>query len=50
MSPAADYSFTIVSTIGYGTFTPHTSAGQVLTLVFGLLGIGLFGAQSRLQS
>ena len=34
--------FTIVTTIGYGTFAPQTDVGKVLAVVFAVLGTGAF--------
>ena len=34
--------FTIITTIGYGTFAPVTAAGQAATVIIGLVGIPLF--------
>mmetsp|Transcript_4025 Transcript_4025/g.12000 ORF Transcript_4025/g.12000 Transcript_4025/m.12000 type:complete len:325 (+) Transcript_4025:69-1043(+) len=35
---------TIMTTIGYGTFVPYTLAGEVLVVVFGLVGLAVSGA------
>ena len=37
------FSFTVVSTIGYGTFGPATDVGKAMVVVLGLVGILLFG-------
>jgi len=34
--------FTVVTTIGYGTFVPSTDAGKALTVVIGIAGVGTF--------
>ena len=36
------YTFTIVTTIGYGNFAPHTTGGRVVTLVAAFIGIPSF--------
>eukprot|EP00966_Prymnesium_polylepis_P018356 422650-Prymnesium_polylepis.1 len=36
------YSYTLVTTIGYGTFAPQTDGGQALTLLLGLIGIAIY--------
>lgn len=33
------FAFTIISTIGYGTFTPSTKSGRIFLIVYGLIGI-----------
>lgn len=37
------YSFTVITTIGYGVFVPHTAEGKLATVVLGLLGNVLCG-------
>eukprot|EP00931_Biecheleriopsis_adriatica_P005745 TRINITY_DN107226_c0_g1_i1.p1 TRINITY_DN107226_c0_g1~~TRINITY_DN107226_c0_g1_i1.p1 ORF type:complete len:354 (+),score=68.58 TRINITY_DN107226_c0_g1_i1:32-1063(+) len=37
------FTFTIISTIGYGTFAPVTVGGQVLTVIIGIFGAACFG-------
>ncbi|CAI5455146.1 unnamed protein product [Caenorhabditis angaria] len=36
------FSFTILTTIGYGNVTPATDAGKVFTMIYGAFGIPLF--------
>lgn len=38
------YAFTIMTTIGYGTFAPATVAGKAATLIFGPIGIAVSGS------
>ena len=38
------YAFTIMTTIGYGTFAPATVGGKVATLIFGPIGIVVSGS------
>merc|ERR1712100_943206 len=40
---AVFFSMTIISTIGYGTFTPQTAGGRVFTMVFAIASITYFG-------
>ena len=42
------YSYSIMSTIGYGTFYAITKGGQLLTLTLGLIGIASFGVSIAL--
>ena len=37
------FSFTIVTTIGYGTFTPSTPGGQIFLVIYALIGIPAAG-------
>lgn len=37
------FMFTLVSTIGYGNYTPQTDAGRMAVVVLGTIGIPLFG-------
>ena len=37
------FSFTIVTTIGYGTFTPTTGLGRIFLVVYALIGIPIAG-------
>ena len=37
------FSFTIITTIGYGTFTPSTIAGQIFLVVYSCFAIPLSG-------
>ena len=37
------FSFTIITTIGYGTFTPSTPGGQVFLVIYALIGIPAAG-------
>ena len=37
------YCFTLVTTIGYGSFSPGTDGGKIFTLFYSFLGIILFG-------
>ena len=41
---AVYFSYTLMTTIGYGTFAPVTAAGQALSIVLGVLGIIIFTA------
>lgn len=41
--PATFFSMTVVSTVGYGAYTPLTSAGKVFTVLLACVGIPLFG-------
>ena len=38
------YTFTLITTIGYGTFVPSSPRGQLATIAFGLVGIAVSGA------
>lgn len=38
---AAFFSFTLMTTIGYGSFTPQTAAGKAFTLVYAPVGIAI---------
>jgi hypothetical protein len=40
---AVFFVITIVTTIGYGTFAPTTSAGKAFTVIFAFVGIAYFG-------
>jgi len=40
---ATIFSFTIITTIGYGTFSPQTQWGQIFLMLYGLIGIPLAG-------
>ncbi|CAI5451288.1 unnamed protein product [Caenorhabditis angaria] len=40
-SNALFYSFTILTTIGYGHITCYTSVGKIITVIYGILGIPL---------
>jgi len=42
-SKALIFSFTIITTIGYGTFAPSTLAGQMFLVVYALIGIPVTG-------
>ena len=37
------FALTIVTTIGYGSFTVHTVAGKVFTVIYALFGILIYG-------
>lgn len=37
------FMFTLVSTVGYGNFTPQTDAGRIAVVALGTVGIPLFG-------
>jgi len=37
------FCMTIMTTIGYGTFSPATSGGQVMVIVFGIIGLAISG-------
>jgi len=39
---SAFFTFTLMTTIGYGSFTPQTTAGKWFAMIFGALGIILF--------
>ncbi|KAL3270713.1 hypothetical protein HHI36_021241 [Cryptolaemus montrouzieri] len=36
------YSLTVITTIGYGNITPHTMAGQIMTIFYAIIGMPLF--------
>ena len=36
------FSVVTVATVGYGDFTPHTAAGKVFTILYLIVGVGLF--------
>jgi uncharacterized membrane protein len=38
------FAFTLMTTVGYGDFTPQTAIGKILLCVFGIIGIGTTGA------
>lgn len=38
------FSVVTVATVGYGDFTPHTAAGKIFTIVYLVVGVGLFVA------
>jgi len=40
---SAIFSFTVVTTIGYGTFAPTTSSGQIFLIIYALVGIPVAG-------
>lgn len=40
---SAIFSFTVVTTIGYGTFAPETSSGQMFLIVYALFGLPVAG-------
>jgi hypothetical protein len=40
---ACFFAFTIVTTIGYGTFAPQTWGGQVLVIPYGVIGMAIAG-------
>lgn len=42
-SDAFIFSFTIVTTIGYGTFAPNTASGQLFLVIYALIGIPITG-------
>jgi len=42
-SQAVIFSFTVITTIGYGTFAPSTVAGQMFTIIYALIGIPIAG-------
>jgi len=42
-SKAVIFSFTVITTIGYGTFAPSTVAGQMFLIVYALTGIPVAG-------
>ena len=44
---AAWFAFTVMTTIGYGTFTPATTPGQWLVLLYGTATIVLYGMLAR---
>lgn len=41
---AAFFSITTISTIGYGNITPVTTTGKIVTMVYIVLGLGVFVA------
>jgi hypothetical protein len=44
------FSYTIMSTIGYGTFYANTTGGQLATLFLGIVGVASFGVSIALTS
>lgn len=41
---AAFFAVTTISTVGYGNITPETTAGKLVTMVYIILGLGVFVA------
>jgi len=41
---SAFYAFTVITTIGYGSYTPQTVAGRTFTVIYALLGLGVASA------
>eukprot|EP01062_Namystynia_karyoxenos_P012680 TRINITY_DN14582_c0_g1_i1.p1 TRINITY_DN14582_c0_g1~~TRINITY_DN14582_c0_g1_i1.p1 ORF type:complete len:605 (+),score=149.42 TRINITY_DN14582_c0_g1_i1:82-1815(+) len=43
VSGSAFFALTVITTIGYGGFAPETHKGRVITVFFGIVGIGVIG-------
>lgn len=41
------FSFVAITTIGFGDIAPQTDLGKVLTVAYGLIGLGIFAAVIR---
>jgi len=41
---SAFFAFTVITTIGYGSYTPETVGGKVFTVIYALLGLGVASA------
>jgi len=43
LSGATFFAMTLVTTVGYGTYTPSTAAGKAFSVVYSIMGIIIFG-------